>query len=87
MATEYNIIAGSTRATLIERINAAIQDNWKPLGGVAAVGDSLSSLGYVQAVTRETEEGGKIAQTGYIKPGYVGDGYITEEGEVANHDR
>jgi len=31
---EYDIAQGKTRKLLVEQVNKAIQDGWKPIGGV-----------------------------------------------------
>jgi hypothetical protein len=41
---EYDIAQGKTRKLLVEQVNKAIQDGWKPIGGVMYdFEDTLSS--------------------------------------------
>ena len=34
ISMEYDIAQGKTRKLLVEQVNKAIQDGWKPIGGV-----------------------------------------------------
>ncbi len=60
MITEYYVCYGTTTAELIEAVNAAIQNGWQPLGGIAMSTRWSDNLGHgvprgellVQAVVR-----------------------------------
>ena len=45
---EYDIAQGKTRKLLVEQVNKAIQDGWKPIGGVMYDFEDIatSSKGY-----------------------------------------
>jgi len=48
---EYSVIKTNLLKSLIKKVNEAIKQGWKPLGGVC--GDA--GYGYAQAMVRETK--------------------------------
>ena len=54
---EYRIVTGDSIKSLIDKVNEAIADNWRPTGGVALIyTDRYGSTLYGQSMIRYTEK-------------------------------
>jgi len=52
---EYTVIFDTKLERLIDQVNQAIQEGWRPLGGIAVTNEGLIFFYYYQAMARGQE--------------------------------